>query len=267
MEISCSSPMVPGRSLTEQADLLKTWGYDAIAVFVPYSTWNDQLRDELQTLASQTGVRPCEFVLMDPLYGHLMDESQDIRSRARAMYVEAAEVCAAIGAVTELEYEYRAQDPMPLFEPYVQLDPEQEHGFVSMYREILRAVENSAATVLIEPLNRYESRFLNSVADSVRMVHAVNHPNAGLLLDFFHMSIEEADLGAAVRSAGALTKHVHFADNNRLLPGYGSTDWGAAVDALRSVSFDGVINLECSTTGDPAVTLPATSAYLRELAG
>lgn len=267
MDISCSSPMVPGRTLTEQADLLKTWGYDAIAVFAPYDTWNDQHRQELESLHAQTGVRPTEFVLMDPLYGHLMDEDQDVRSRCRAMYIEAAEVCATIGAVTELEYEYGAQNPMPLFEPYLQLDPEQEHDFLSMYREILRAVENSAATVLIEPLNRYESRFLNSVTDSLRMTHAVDHPNAGLLLDFFHMSIEEADIAAAVRSAGPHIKHVHFADNNRLLPGYGSTDWGAAVDALRSVGFDGVINLECSTTGDPAVTLPATSAFLRELVG
>jgi hypothetical protein len=60
-------------------------------------------------------------------------------------------------------------------------------------------------------------------------------------------------------------KHVHLADNNRMLPGYGNIDWAGCIAALKSVGYDGYLNLECSTSGDPATTLPATSEFLTRL--
>ncbi len=72
MMLACSSPMVPGDTLTKKAELLGSWGYDAIAVFQPYAEWDDGVRRELATLESRTGVRPVEFVLIDEVYGHAM---------------------------------------------------------------------------------------------------------------------------------------------------------------------------------------------------
>jgi sugar phosphate isomerase/epimerase len=81
------------------------------------------------------------------------------------------------------------------------------------------------------------------------------------------MSIEESDLAAALRVAGDRISHVHLGDSNRLLPGRGHLDWPGIFGALHEVGFDGYVNLECSTDGDPALTLPATAAFLRELIG
>ena len=257
--------MVPGRTLTEQADHLHRWGYDAISVFTPYADWSDAAQAELASLHAQTGVRPCEFVLIDDVYGHAMDVSPDLRAQCRAMYSEAASVCARLGLITEIEYEYGPQDPMPLFNPYQQLDTTQNADFVSFYRELLDIVAGSEGTVLIEPLNRYESRYLNTVADSASIVREANHQSAGLLLDIFHMSIEERDIPEAILAAGDLARHVHLADNNRLLPGLGDIDWPAVFAALREIAFDGVVNLECSTSGDPEQTLPRAARFLRDL--
>ncbi|MCU1529296.1 MAG: Sugar phosphate isomerase/epimerase, partial [Frondihabitans sp.] len=265
MMLSCSSPMVPGTTLTEKAELLGQWGYDAIAVFQPLETWNDGALRELRSLNDRTGVRPVEFVLMDDTYGNAMASDPDLRGRCRAMYREAARVCAEIGAVTEIEFQYGVQDPLPLFEPFQQLDEEQTTDFIEFYREQLDIVAGTAGRVLLEPINRYESRYLNRVADNLEIVDAVAHPNAGLLPDIFHMSIEEADLPAALRAAGSRIAHVHLGDNNRLLPGYGHLPWPAIFEALRDVGYDGYLNLECSTSGDPAETLPATASTLRKL--
>ena len=98
------------------------------------------------------------------------------------------------------------------------------------------------------------------------IIDAIAHPNAGLLPDTFHMSIEEADMGKARIQAGPHTAHVHLGDSNRLLPGHGLLNWPDIFGALNTVGYDGYVNLECSTTGDPAVTLPATAASLRVLA-
>ena len=266
MIICCSSPMVPGATMTDKARRLREWGYDAIAVFQPHENWDDSVRGELGTLESRTGVRPVEFVLMSQVYGKAMSPDDELRTACRDMYRQAVDVCAELGLVTEIEFEYGPQDPMPLFDPYQQLSPDQEDRFAEFYLDLLGRAEGSAAAVLLEPLNRYESRYLNSVTDNLRVLARVDHPNAGLLPDTFHMSVEEASIPDALREAGDRVRHVHFGENNRLLPGHGALDWKAIVEALRDIGYDGAVNLECSTSGDPNETLPRTAAMLRDLA-
>ncbi|MEN8584032.1 sugar phosphate isomerase/epimerase [Burkholderia sp. RS01] len=265
MKLCCSSPMVPGTTLTEKAELLKQWGYEGIAVFQPLDTWDDKTRRELTSLQSRTGVRPVEFVLTDDVYGKAMSPNAALREQCRAMYRESAAVCAEIGAVTEIEFEYGSQNPLPLFEPFQQLNTQQHEEFLAFYREMLDLVAGSEAHILLEPINRYESRYLNQVADNIRIIDDVAHPNAGLLPDLFHMSIEEADPAQALRDAGDRTVHVHLGDSNRLLPGHGHLNWPEIFAALRDVGYDGYLNLECSTMGDASTTLPATANYLRKL--
>jgi sugar phosphate isomerase/epimerase len=265
VKLCCSSPMVPGYTLTEKAQNLRLWGFDAIAVFQPYSEWSNDLRDELESLEKRTGVRAAEFVFMDASYGNAMSPDDELRNRCRAMYRHAAAICGEIGAVTEIEYQYGPQDPMPLFDPYQQLSKDQEDDFAAFYRQVLDLVAGTPARVLLEPINRYESRYLNRIADNIRIIDAVAHPNAGLLPDTFHMSIEEADMGQALIQAGNRIAHVHLGDSNRLLPGCGLLNWHDIFGALAAVAYDGYVNLECSTTGDPAVTLSAIAAFLREL--
>jgi triosephosphate isomerase len=106
------------------------------------------------------------------------------------MYLEAASVCAELGTVTEIEYEYGARNPLPLFHPYEQLESQQRDGFIDFYREVLDAVEGTPGRVLLEPINRSECRYLNLVSDNLAVLEEVDHPNAALLPDTFHMSIE-----------------------------------------------------------------------------
>ena len=267
MMLAASSPMIPANSPTAKAELLKDWGYDALAVFQPLEDWNDAVRRELTSLEKRTGVRPVEFVLTDDIYGHAMDPDPDLRARCRAMYLETASVCAELGAVTEIEYEYGTPDPLPLFDPFQKLDAGQRDEFLDFYSEMLAVVEVTEGMVLLEPLNRYECRYLNLVSDNLEIIEAVDHPNAGLLPDTFHMSIEEADVAASVRAAGDRVAHVHLGDNNRLLPGHGRLDWPSIFGALNEIGFEGAVSLECSTEGDPAETLPATAGRLRALIG
>ncbi|WP_157000432.1 TIM barrel protein, partial [Leucobacter komagatae] len=182
--------------------MVRAWGYDTLAVFQPKDEWTPAVHGELLELESRTGVRPVEFVLTDDIYGNAMSEDLRLRDACRDMYREAVDVCAELGMVTEIEYEYGPQDPMPLFTPYRQMPAAEETDFVSFYLELLARASGSAAAVLLEPLNRYESRYLNSVSDNLRVLELVNHPNSGLLPDTFHMSIEEQSISGALRSAG-----------------------------------------------------------------
>jgi sugar phosphate isomerase/epimerase len=267
MKLSCTDVMVPGKSLTDKARNLKRWGYDGIAVFAEYVNWDNKQLEELLMLEKNTGVRPCEFVFMDEVYGHLMDDNTQIKERAINMYRDALRVCKKIGAITEMEYDYGPQIPLPLFEPYKQLSPEEEKGFLKVLKSLGEEAEGSSAWLLIEPINRYETKYLTRLQDAKAVVEKTGLSNVGLLADFFHLSIEEADIPTSIQKAGDLIRHVHLGDSNRLLPGYGHIDWKACIDALHSVGFSGYLNLECGIPGGPDIELPKTAKFLRELIG
>lgn len=263
MKISCTNTIVPGKSLTEQAENLKKWGFDGIAVFIDYQSWNEQIYEEVVHLKEHTGIIPCEFAFSGDLYGHLMDSDEILRSKSRKMYKTAATVCGEIGAVTELEFEYRPQSPLPLFHPYAKMNSRQEEEFLKMYRELMEPLKGTEGKMLLEGINRYESPFLNSLKDCKDIVDKLENDRAGVLADFFHMSIEESDMEESIKYAGTSIAHVHLGDSNRLLPGYGLTDWDGCFKALKEIGYSGFLNLECSICGDPSVTLPETAKFLR----
>jgi len=267
MKLSCSNLMVPGHSLTEKATLLKSWGYSGMAIFIDHHDWSDVRCEEIMDLERKTGVIPCEFVLVGQLYGRLMDEDPDLRARSKAIYLQAGSVCASIGANTSVEFEYKSQDPMPLFDPHQKLSPEKSAEFIEIYREILTTVQETQGSILIEPLNRYESAALNTVAECSELLRGMNAANAGLLFDFFHCSIEEKSLIDSIHLAGELIRHVHLGDNNRLLPGRGNIEWKRCFGALAEIGYSGFINLECSTSGDAHQTLPEVAEYIRGAIG
>lgn len=265
MKLACSSLVVPENTLTRKAEFLKKCGYDGMSVFVDYALWSEEMHQEVLSLYDRTGIVPCEFVFSDPAYGNLMSDDPKLRNRCRRMYKEAALICAELGAVTELEYSYGPQNPMPLYEPYQKLSDQQQEEFVLLYREIASIAEGSSALILLEPINRYESPYLNNVQDCIRILEAVDHPSAGLLLDYFHMSIEEQDLPKSTLLAEKWVRHVHLGDSNRLLPGYGHTDFGVCFSALKEIHYHGFLSLECAVLGDPYTELSKTSSLLSEL--
>jgi sugar phosphate isomerase/epimerase len=267
MRLSCTDAMIPGKTLTEKARHLKRWGYEGIAVFAEYASWNSTRLEELLSLEKNTGVRPCEFVFMDPAYGHLMDTDTQVKTRAINMYRDAVRVCKKIGSITEMEFDYGAQEPLPLFEPYKQMSADEEAGFLDVLKTLGGEAEGSSAWMLIEPINRYEAKYLTRLQDAKVLIEKSGLSNVGLLADFFHLSIEESDLPASIRNAGSLIRHVHLGDSNRLLPGYGHTDWAACFQALHSIRFSGYLNLECGIPGDPEVELTKTARFLRQLIG
>ena len=265
MILSCTSEMVPGTTLTEKANLLRGWGYGGISVFADHGSWDEEKLDELIHLEEKTGVAPCEFLFMSPDAGMLMSEDASKRSATKALYTQAAEVCAKIGAVTEIEYLYGAQDPLPLFDIYKQMSPDQEARFLEAYREIAKPVDGTKAAVLLEGINRYESPYMNSIIDCKRVVDKVGVKETGILADFFHMSIEESNLAESILAMEGAIRHVHLGDSNRRMPGYGSIDWERGFRALKAQGYDGYINLECSTMGAPETAIPEAADFLNRL--
>ena len=98
--------------------------------------------------------------------------------------------------------------------------------------------------LIFEPLNRYETNQVNTVADGVALLEGLSTTNVALLCDLFHMNIEEDDVAEAVRFGGKHVGHVHFVDSNRRPVGHGHLDMRTAVAALREIGYQGYLSAE-----------------------
>jgi D-psicose/D-tagatose/L-ribulose 3-epimerase len=108
--------------------------------------------------------------------------------------------------------------------------------------------EPRGVCLCVEPLNRFETSMLNLVSQAAEVVDRVGSPACGLLLDTFHMNIEERSLGDAIRAAGPRLRHFHACENDRGAPGSGHVPWGEVAQALRDVGYDGPVVIESFTS-------------------
>jgi D-psicose/D-tagatose/L-ribulose 3-epimerase len=99
----------------------------------------------------------------------------------------------------------------------------------------------------VEPLNRFETSFINLASQAIEVVDRVDHPACGLLLDTFHMNIEERSIGDAIRAAGKRMRHLHTCENDRGAPGSGHVPWDEVAQACRDVGFNGPFVIESFT--------------------
>ena len=119
-------------------------------------------------------------------------------------------------------------------------------------------------TLLYEPLNRYETNLFHRLGEAAAWLRTLRTRNVRLLADLFHMNIEEVSLEDAVREAGSLIGHVHFADSNRRAVGFGHTDVVPVIAALREVEYDGYLSAEVLPWPDPSTAARQTrDAFLR----
>lgn len=128
--------------------------------------------------------------------------------------------------------------------------PEEEWTWlVEGVKEVYDHAVKAGVRIAIEPLNRFETYLINRGDQALALADAVG-PECGVCLDVFHMNIEEADLHAAFRRAKGRIHDVHLADSNRFALGMGHLDFGAIVQTLRDVGYDGALSLEFVATVD-----------------
>lgn len=123
-------------------------------------------------------------------------------------------------------------------------DPETEWGWaVEGLKEISYYAGEHNVRIGLEPLNRFETNFLNRADQGLYLANEVGN-GVGVTLDTFHLNIEEADMLASIRNAGAQLIDFHIADNNRMPPGQGAIDFKAVIDTLRSIGYSGAVTSE-----------------------
>jgi sugar phosphate isomerase/epimerase len=148
---------------------------------------------------------------------------------------------------------------------------EEYNLFAAAVRQLAERASQMGLKLVMEVLNRYEAHLVNTAAEAKDFVSDVGAENVGILLDAYHMNIEEADPAEAIRQAGNRLWLYHAADSNRQGIGRGHTDFPGQIAALADTDYQGPIILECTAPGpDPftaikgADSLDWLETYLHE---
>jgi len=246
-----TSPLTDQR-LAELAPRIRSWGFDLIEIPVENpGDWDPararHLLDGLGLAASACAVMTADrnLVSNDPAV-----------IRATQDYVRAGvDMAARVGA--------RAFAG-PIYSPTGQtwtMDGAERAATVARLVENLKVLAAYAGergvTLAIEPLNRFETSFINTAEQVMEVVDAVGSPALGVLLDTFHMNIEERDLAAAIRACAGHLTHFHACGCDRGAPGADHIDWPAIAAALRETGYKGAVVVESFTIQNEAIARAA----------
>ena len=136
---------------------------------------------------------------------------------------------------------------------------------VHAIRRCAAAAEGTSVRFALEPMNRYETDLVHGAAEGLELVEMVGAGNFGLLLDTFHMNIEEPDICASIRACGDRIFHFHVADSNRWHPGAGHLDFGRILEALGATGYQGFVSGEFMPRPDADTAAERGIAHLRNV--
>ncbi len=119
-----------------------------------------------------------------------------------------------------------------------------EKWTINCLRECSRIAQKKKIGLTLEPLNRYETNFINTVEEGIEFIKKIDASNIGLLIDTFHMNIEEISIYKSIIKAKEYLTHVHFADSNRWAPGSGHLDFVRIIKMLKEIDYKGYISME-----------------------
>ena len=241
--------------LAELAPQVAVMGFDLIEL--PVETPGDWDPDRTAELLGGLGLGATVCVAMGP--------DRDLVSADRATVASTqAYLRACIDAEATLGGSVVAG---PIYAPVGRtghLDAGERATLVDRLVESLRPLADYAGErgvrLAVEPLNRFETSLLNTAAQVMEVVERVDSPACGVLLDTFHMNVEEKRLDAAIREVGARLVHLHACGTDRGTPGEDHIDWPAIAAALTDIGYGGAVVIE-SFTGENRTIATAASIW------
>lgn len=236
---------------------LKTAGFDGIELPLidPDQTRDAAVREALE----RSQMEPTFCTVLPPGLSPISDDAA-VREKTIAHYRRCIETAAHMGG---------SLIAGPLYSPVGYLPGRRRTAAewkraVECFQQLGPALDEHGVTLAIEPLNRYETYFLNTTEDAVRLCSEVGHARVGILFDTYHANIEEKHVPESIVTAGPYLRHFHSCENDRGVPGSGHIDWPGVFASLRAVNYDGWLTIE--SFGFSLGMLSAAASVWRDLA-
>lgn len=265
MKLSCQEGLIPGSTFAEKVANLERYGFAGVEL--NGGALNDPaglaeriavLKDSPVKASSICGGCPAELV-------HADRARRQTCADALKRHLDYAAELGAVGPITVPIF--NGNERVPDLSPWKTRGEIERELLIAMLTTLAPYAEERGVSLLLEPLNRYESNSLPQQKDGAYIVRTLNSPGVRLMSDVFHMHIEETNSPATLIEVGDSIGHVHLADNTRKEPGSGDIDFKAVMDALKQINFTGYMAFECGLSGPADEVLPRSVAYLKECIG
>jgi sugar phosphate isomerase/epimerase len=132
-----------------------------------------------------------------------------------------------------------------------------------VFRSLAKYAEAQSVRLALEPINVHQAGYIHTTQDGIAMVRRVDHPSFGLMLDVYHMNIEDADIYTSFEEAQPHLWFVHLSDNNRRWPGSAHLDFERIISTLETIGYDGFVSLEILPWPDSETAARASIDSLR----
>jgi len=240
-------------ALDELAPKVAAWGFDLIEL--PVENPGDWDGTHAAAVLAEQGLRAGVCAVMGP--GRDLTSDDPATTRATRDYLRGCvEVAATVGAAVVGGPIYAPTGRVGL------LAAADRRTAIERVADglapVLAEAKAAGVTLALEPLNRYETSLFNTVAQALELVELVGDPALGLLLDTFHLNVEERDLPAAIRAAGPHLTHFHACANDRGVPGTDHLDWPGIRDALVAIDYRGAVSIESFTAENRTIATAAS---------
>lgn len=222
-------PFYDEKQFTRAISRARRIGYDGIEIPVENP---DKLNiEKLRKALEEYDMIPCS---MTPTLPDPISSDSNVRKNCINTFKKDAEIAKQIGADSaSIVFVPSKVSKLDSDLPY-----KKEWGLaVELLREIGDIASQNNVYVCIEPLNRFETYFINTVREAVSLVKEVNHNHIKVMIDTFHMNIEENEFGSEILYAGDLIYHVHANENNRGAPGSGHVPFKEIFTALKEIGY------------------------------
>jgi len=251
------SAFVVFRGFDESIRIASKIGYDGIELALKNA--NEIDKNKLSALLSETGLK-VSAISTGQIYAesNLMFTHPDkqIRDKVIEVLKEIIDLASEFGQMVNIGRVRGTIDNSDGGEASV-------NRFVETIRILCDYASDKRVTLLLEPVNRYELNFINSVEEGAVMLRKVSRSNLKLMPDVFHMNIEDRNIGDELVKYIDHIGYIHLADSNRHAPGQGHTDFNDIFNKIKSTNYDGWLSVEILPYPDPETAAKQALDYLR----
>jgi sugar phosphate isomerase/epimerase len=251
------TPFPRGMTLRDRALLVVKLGYDGIELG---PEWLNQPLDAIQAEIEGTGAAVSAIV------GSLQLLNPDPQKRTEAIELDRRrlEMAKGLGADCVIEVPVFGPNQFTDITPVLSPREVEDRLLVAGLKLLADDVQRTGVTLLLEPLTRKETHYMNVQRHGVEVVQAVGSPGIRLLSDFYHMQLEEQDIGETLAHTGEYTAYVHLADGEkRTEPGSLPFDYRPGFHSLKKWNYSGWLTVESGATDDPEAALARALPYLK----
>jgi sugar phosphate isomerase/epimerase len=257
VKIAIQEDMLPGPTLEDRFHQAADLGLQGIEF------WSQTLPEQANSIERLSGMGGIVAAsINNGQRSHFLDPNPDERERAMSELKEAMTQAGRIRASGVVFVPHFFEPLLPDLSPWMDVISVERGLLAAQLEELADHAQAEGVQLWVEPVNRYETHLLNRLQDAASIIAGLAHPNLGIVADLFHMALEESDIPGAILENSTSIGHVHLADNNRRLPGQGTTNFKNALQALSKIGYTGWLAFECGNPGD---NKKSATQYFRDL--